>query len=292
MQKIIDKKIQKMRVKKGQRFFSIMPVCVASIMLGALLLGANPIATDGARAESEVTFAIQDEESLTMNLSSDAVVLSVQPGQDGVFGRPSRGVTVSTNVAYGYTLTMIANTDTLTRSAAVNGVTPTIGPLTSSVTCAVTVDQVTTPETDTTCLGWTIDNNNMWGYRVNDGASYMAVPTTATVIDSTDAAADSNTTTIYFGAKLDNDIPVGSYQGVTLTFSATANEAVAASLQDAELETTNGQSVVEPATDEEITEVEATNATTEIEAAVMSDEMVDTNVLLTDTANEDSLDRR
>lgn len=291
MQKIIDKKIQKMRVKKGQRFFSIMPVCVASIMLGALLLGANPIATDGARAESEVTFAIQDEESLTMNLSSDAVVLSVQPGQNGVFGRTSMGVTVSTNVPYGYTLTMIANTNTLTRSAAVNNNTPTIGPLTSSVTCAVTENQVTTPETDTTCPGWTI-GNNLWGYRVNDGASYMAVPTTATVIDSTDAAADSNTTTIYFGAKLDNSIPVGSYQGVTLTFSATANEAVAASLQDNELETTNNQSVVESATDEEITEVEATNATTEVETAVMSDEMVDTNVLLTDTANEDSLDRR
>ena len=77
-----------------------------------------------------------------------------------------------------------------------------------------------------------------------------------------------------------------------MTFSATANEAVAASLQDNELETTNNQSVVEPATDEEITEVEATNATTEVETAVMSDEMVDTNVLLTDTANEDSLDRR
>ena len=66
---------------------------------------------------------------------------------------------------------------------------------------------------------------------------------------------------------------------------------MAASLQDNELETTNSQPVVEPAADEEITEVEATNATTEVEAAVMSDEMVDANVLLTDTANEDSLDR-
>lgn len=242
MQKTIDKKIQKMRVKKLQRFFSVAPVLVAAFVLSYLLLGAN-LKIDGANAESTVTFAIQDEASLTMDLSSDAVVLSLQSGANGVFGRTSMGVTVSTNVAYGYTLTMIANTDTLTRSAAVNNETPTIGPLTSSVTCAVTVDQVTTPETDTTCPGWTI-GNNMWGYRVNDGASYMAVPTTATEIDSTDSAADSHVTTIYFGAKLDNNTPVGAYQGVTLTFSATANEAVAASLQSVDLDTAEAEQEV------------------------------------------------
>ena len=274
MQKIVDKKIQKMRVNKMQRFFSIAPVFVAFAMLGFLLFGANVVVIDGAMAESEATFAIQDEASLTMNLSSDAVVLSVQPGQNGVFGRTSMGVTVSTNVAYGYTLTMVANTNTLTRSAAVNEETPTIGPLTESVTCAVTENQVTTPETDSACPGWTIANN-MWGYRVNNGASYVAVPTTATQIDSTSEAMDNNTTTIYFGAKLDNNIPVGSYQGVTLTFSATANEAVTASLQSMELNVVEPeqQPVVSEETDEPVLLTDDAEAEDADAGAVLSNDL-------------------
>ncbi len=164
-------------------------------------------------------FTVISEKSIGITLSSSSVVLSIQPTTEGKFGRSSLDVNVSTNNTTGYNLTMQASTDTLTRSTQVNNTTYTITPLSQSITC--------TSETDSTCTGWTSSYaNNEWGYRIDNGATYTSMTgavSNAATIKTTSASANTSSTTVYFGAKLDSTIPVGSYEGVTLTFVATTN---------------------------------------------------------------------
>ncbi len=179
---------------------------------------SSAFAADASDTKS-LDFTVISEKSIDITLSSSSVALSIQPTAEGKFGRSSLDVNVSTNNTTGYNLTMQASTDTLTRSTQVNNTTYTITPLSQSITC--------TSETASSCTGWTSSYaNNQWGYRIDNGTTYTSMTgavSNAATIKTTSASANTSSTTVYFGAKLDNAIPVGSYEGVTLTFMAVTN---------------------------------------------------------------------
>ena len=186
-------------------------------------------ATDATDTKS-LDFSVTSEKSIGITIPSEPLALAIQPTATGQFGRVSADIVVSTNNYTGYTLTMQASTDTLTRSAQVNNTTYTINPLTQSITCST--------ETDSTCTGWTSSlANNEWGYRLSTDSSYSAITSavsSAANLKTTSSNSNSDTTTLYFATKLDNNIPTGNYTGVTLTFVAVTNYTPAESINDLE----------------------------------------------------------
>ena len=57
--------------------------------------------------------------------------------------------------------------------------------------------------------------NNSWGYSINNGSNYYAVPakdeTPATIYDSSSATSSAETVNVKYGIKMDNNIPSGNY---------------------------------------------------------------------------------
>ena len=205
-----------------RRSMSIVPAGLGILVLGCAVMTAlegNNVYAEDATDTKSLEFSVTSEKSIGITLSDSSVALSIQPTATGQFGRSSMTVNVSTNNTTGYNLTMQANTDTLTRSAQVNNTSFYINPISQSITCST--------ETDSSCTGWTSSYaNNQWGYRIDSGTSYTSMTSavsSAQSIKTTSAAANTSNTTVYFGAKLDNSIPTGSYAGVTLTFIATTN---------------------------------------------------------------------
>lgn len=163
--------------------------------------------------EEERGFSVSIDYSLNIVLSSSALSIPITPTKDGQFGRTYTDVYVDTNNAAGYTLTLQSNTDTLSNEK----LNKTIDPLPSPITC--------TDESDDSC-----DNfpSGKWGYRIGSTGAYL--PATG-IVNSPVRLAHTNTVTtntnpvatLYFGTKIDADTPTGIYDGVELTFIATAN---------------------------------------------------------------------
>ena len=169
-----------------------------------------------ASAETyDTTFSIQNETYLNVAIPS-SVVLNITPTAAGQFAKTSMDISVDTNNATGYTLTMTADTTSLSRTSAVNGVDYTIPTLSTTATC--------TDESDTTCDTFPV---GYWGYKftnaeVADTNTYSPMTTTASPIRFLKEFKNTtDTTTVTFGTKLSNSIPNGTYDGVNLTFSAT-----------------------------------------------------------------------
>ncbi len=57
--------------------------------------------------------------------------------------------------------------------------------------------------------------NNSWGYSINGGTNYYAVPakdeSPATVYDSTSATSSADSINVQYGIKMNNDLPSGNY---------------------------------------------------------------------------------
>lgn len=148
------------------------------------------------------------------------VAISVTPTAGGVVSSASDTVSVSTNNALGYTLTL-ANNDTNTNL--VNG--------------ANNIAAHTGTQASPTALA-----NNTWGYRIvsvggfgagaysaeSDNASststWAGVPSSSSpnTIKTTATTASADTTTVWYGVKATTSIPNGVYTD-TVTYTATTN---------------------------------------------------------------------
>lgn len=241
-------------------FYSLSVAIIA--ILGSLFATYSFSNMNSALAEGNtVDFSIESTDSISVSVPSTPLVLALKTSAEGQFGRAQLDVDVSTNSATGYSLTMLSSSNRLTRDAKVNNTEYYIDSLGSSITC--------TDETDNTCTGFTV---NKWGFRVSTEAAYSSVPTTtdgAEIIKTTTGPANSDITTIYFGAKLDSLVPVGSYSGVTLTFAATINpETLAATTGEApasdNTSTDDSSATESPASSEVTTPEDAPTETTAV----------------------------
>ncbi|MBR3386062.1 hypothetical protein IKG68_00600 [Candidatus Saccharibacteria bacterium] len=174
-----------------------------------------PITTS---AESYGTaLSVQDDTYLNVAIPN-SVVLNITPTAAGQFAKTSMDISVDTNNATGYTLTMTADTTSLSRTSAVNGVDYSIPTLSSATTC--------TDESDTTCDTFPV---GYWGYKftnaeIASSSTYNPISTDVTKLRfQKDFNSSVDTTTVTFGTKLSNSIPNGTYDGVNFTFIATTN---------------------------------------------------------------------
>ena len=190
-----------------------------SIVLTSAAIVALPVFSASAETSNTVitatigsTISVQSTSNVALNINPTATQAKASSGK--------ATVTVSTNNATGYNLKIGMNGADRNLNKATDNITAHAGTLAAPTALA----------------------NNTWGYRVenvggfnagnvtpennvNDLAgTFAGVPAQGTEeqIKNHNAAVQSNTTDVLFGAKVDATKPSGAYTG-TVVFTATAN---------------------------------------------------------------------
>lgn len=197
---------------------------VAAWAVVAVGVATSPITVSAASQNSNTTINATVNEVISMS-TSGTVSLTLNPAGSGVVSSASDTVSVTTNKANGYNLSVADNDATTTLVSGANTLTASSGTKTAPV--ALT--------------------NGTWGFAVASGttgigtngfdASYSAessstsstskwagMPATGSpmMIKTTATTASADTTTVWFAAKVATSQPTGTYTD-TVTYTATTN---------------------------------------------------------------------
>lgn len=187
--------------------------------VSALLVLASP-AFVGAVSSSANTVINATVNSVISISTATPVAISLTPTAGGVVSSASDTVSVSTNNALGYTLTLADNDTNTNLVNGANNIAAHAGTQASPTALA----------------------NNTWGYRIvsvggfgagaysaeTDNASststWAGVPSSVSpnTIKTTATTASADTTTVWYGVKATTSIPNGVYTD-TVTYTATTN---------------------------------------------------------------------
>lgn len=185
-------------------------LAVAGVLLSPVM--ASAVASTGT---TTINATIGSVISMT---TSSAVALAVTPVSGGSATSASDAVSVSTNNALGYTLTLADSDATTTLVNGGNTIAAGAGTFAAPVTLA----------------------NNTWGYRVDGVGAFGAGPTSvqtnqanlsglwtgvpatgsAHTLKSTSSTATNDITTVWYGVKADTTNPNGVYSD-QVTYTAT-----------------------------------------------------------------------
>lgn len=188
-------------------------------VLSVLLVGSAPIVASAVSQTASTTVNATVNSVISMSTST-TVSMSLTPTSGGVVSSASDTVSVSTNNAAGYVLTL-ADADAST----------------NLVSGGNTIAAHTGTQASPTALA-----NNTWGYRVvnvggfgasaynaetNAGSStstWAGVPASgsANTIKTTATTASGDTTTVWYGTKVTSAKANGTYTD-TVTYTATTN---------------------------------------------------------------------
>jgi len=184
---------------------------IASVLVPAAAFAANQSAGTTINADIGSTISIS---------TSGTVTLAVTPTASGSATSASDTVSVSTNNATGYYLQLASSSAQVTLTNGGNSIAASSGTQASPVTLA----------------------NNTWGYRVDSAGGFGAGPTSTqtnvtslsntwaaipasgspNTLKTTATTASADTTTVWYGAKVDTTKPNGTYSN-TVTYTATTN---------------------------------------------------------------------
>jgi hypothetical protein len=202
-----------------KKWYKQMKIKHVTPVLAAFAVLATPVLASAAVDTDNTTINATIGSTITMT-TSGTVALAITPDGDGQASSASDTVTVSTNNAGGYYLTLADSDATTTLANGANNLTAHAG----------------TQGTPTTLA------NNTWGYRVDSVGGFGAGPTSAqtdqnnlaltwagvpatgspNTLKTTATTATNDTTTVWYGAKADTTKPNGVYTG-TVTYTATTN---------------------------------------------------------------------
>ena len=192
-------------------------ITFASVTLASVLCAISIIANASAE---DLLFTVTNNAVIQLTVPN-LVNLNLYPTTGSDFNTASMDISVGTNNPTGYTLTMTADSDTLTRTGSItdgsnNTYTPTILPmLTTGSATGYTAAQFESSTTDAYTL-------NRWGYKLSTATNFMPMTTTTTALSTTNAPSNGDTVTLDFAAKVDTTKPAGTYQ-TTLNFNAVTN---------------------------------------------------------------------
>lgn len=204
-----------MRIRKRSRRLvstSIFAGTLIGALVGGVLLpsGSQASAEElsggrvfGTASEIEVVL----EPVLSISTSTDAIDLVLESQGVSTFGTGTADINVSTNAATGYTLFITTNDasqnalqhDNVNIKSKINSLNQAYG------------------EADFP--------TNSWGYSVDDGEAFSGIPVKGSetaVLKSTNEMSSSSQTKLTIGAKVDDNIPSGTYRQ-TLLLTAVPN---------------------------------------------------------------------
>lgn len=186
---------------------SIIAIAFVPAVVSAVSTSANTVINASINAVISMT-------------TSTPVSISLTPTSGGVVSSSSDTVSVSTNNATGYFLTLADNNADTNLVNGANNIAAHAGTQASPTALA----------------------NNTWGYRVvgvggfgagayaaetNNGSStstWAGVPATgsANTLKTTSSTATNDTTTVWYGVRVNTSLPSGTYTD-TVTYTATTN---------------------------------------------------------------------
>lgn len=189
---------------------TVLTLIAASVFVPAVYAASS---TAGTTVNVNIGSAISISTSGTVNLS-------ITPAGGGSASSASDSVAVSTNNATGYKLLLADSDSNNTLAKGSDTIVATSGTFAAPAALA----------------------NNSWGYRIDGSGSFGAGTTTAQsnvaslsgtwakvplsgspdTLKTTATTATNDTTTVWYGAKVDTTLPNGTYQG-TVTYTATTN---------------------------------------------------------------------
>ncbi|MBR3324421.1 DUF1566 domain-containing protein, partial [Candidatus Saccharibacteria bacterium] len=172
-------------------------------LLVAVFCGIIGITSHKALAESSANMNLKasiSDITIDITLPQTAQVISLTPNAS--LETIETPILVTTTNPGGYTLIMNGNTTDLTRTAAMDGVYPTIP----------TLDQATSPAEFAV---------NHWGYRLPSDATFSPFNNEGITVGQAREAVEDKQETIIFGAKVNSLTPIGDYE-ITLNFTAIA----------------------------------------------------------------------
>lgn len=190
------------------------------IALGVFGVTLSPVIASAAADTKNTTINAVVGSSISMT-TSGTVTLNVTPTASGSMTSSSDTVSVSTNNGSGYNLTLADSDATTTLVSGGNSISADAG------TQAAPSASLT---------------NNSWGYRVDGLGGFGAGPTSAesniassaykwagvpasgaaNTLKTTAATASGDTTTVWYGVKVDTTKPNGTYSDI-VTYTATTN---------------------------------------------------------------------
>jgi hypothetical protein len=201
-----------------KKWYKQMKIKHVTPVLAAFAVLATPVLASAAVDTENTTINATIGSTITMT-TSGTVALGITPDGDGQASSASDTVSVSTNNAAGYVLTLADSDATTTLANGGDNLAAHAGTQASPTTLA----------------------NNTWGYRssgvggfgaggsaetnVNNLAlTWAGVPATGSpnTLKTTATTATNDTTTVWYGAKADTTKPNGIYTG-TVTYTATTN---------------------------------------------------------------------
>lgn len=153
---------------------------------------APDINTDAATQTASQTIG-----PYTMSMANDSVAtIDITPTSTQTVYSASNNLSVTNTCSAGATITLTTNSTTSNNLTRV----------------AMDSDTLTKDIAATTTTG--LDNNS-WGYSIDNGSNYYAVPkkggTAATIYDGSAAISSTLSVSVKFGVKMDNTLPAGSY---------------------------------------------------------------------------------
>lgn len=201
-----------MNMKKATIYRISSLVAVSAVLLSPVIASA---ATDTKSTTVNVTIG----SAISMS-TSGTVALAVTPTGVGAASSASDTVTVATNNATGYNLTLADSDATTTLVNGVNTIPAHAGTFAAPTTLA----------------------NNTWGYRVDGAGGFLTGPTSAQTnqanltgtwagvpasgapqqLKTTSATSAGDVTTVWYGTKVDSTKANGVYTDA-VTYTATTN---------------------------------------------------------------------
>ncbi|MBQ8156431.1 hypothetical protein IJ101_01445 [Candidatus Saccharibacteria bacterium] len=182
-----------------RQYRSRSSLCIVTGLLSAVLLSTASTNIGNVHAET-VDYNVNIEPSLVVTIPSNVVELNINPVTTQ-FNSANLSVTVGTNNATGYTLTMSSDSTELSKAGSTDTI-PTLETLAGGY-----------PEADFTV--------NHWGYKLSTATNYLPFAT-SNELDVTNAPTNSKTSIVNFAAKADLSKPAGTYK-LAIDFTAVAN---------------------------------------------------------------------
>jgi hypothetical protein len=194
----------------------IVPVVLA-VSVGLVAISPAIASAVATTANTTINATVATAISMT---TSGTVALAVTPTSSGTASSASDAVSVSTNDALGYNLSLATSTATTTLTNGGNTIAGSAGTFAAPAALAT----------------------NTWGYRVDGAGTFGAGPTSAQTnaasltgtwaavpasgspqqLKTTSATANNDITTVWYGVKTDLSKASGVYSN-TVTYTATGN---------------------------------------------------------------------
>ena len=189
-------------MKLGVFAFSLL-FTVFAVYLYSPVVGTNATDTENANSENEPT--------ISLTLSTEALSFSITPTSYGVFSSKLVKATIETDSTGGYELYFSSS----------NGET-------DMTSMNPNISDVIASDFNGTATSSTMENNK-WGYSL-DNSDFLKVPTLSNQVTIKDIdhlpGYDETTTSVYIGAKISSTLPTGTYSK-DVVFTAIAHPMLA-----------------------------------------------------------------